>query len=72
MHLHKQKSFEDDIEIIIKKIQSNNPRQDERNKLQTGNGVWCYKLDDQKLCYLGNYCCELHCLVLTANDYPER
>ena len=28
-----QKLYEDDIELVIKKIQSNKPRQDERNKL---------------------------------------
>ena len=48
-----QKNAENDLELIIKQIQNNNPRADERNKLQTAMGSWFYKLDENRICYLG-------------------
>ncbi|CAD8082803.1 unnamed protein product [Paramecium sonneborni] len=59
---YNKKNIDQDYQIILEHMSQINPRAEERVTLKTANGVWRYKLDDNKIAYA----------LLSTESYPDR
>ncbi|CAD8189412.1 unnamed protein product [Paramecium octaurelia] len=57
-----KKKMDQDSQIILEHMSQIFPRAEERVTLKTANGVWRYKLDDNKIAYA----------LLAIESYPDR
>nr|CAH69604.1 synaptobrevin 9-1 [Paramecium tetraurelia] len=59
---YNKKNIDQDYQIILEHMSQINPRAEERVTLKTANGVWRYKLDENKIAYA----------LLATESYPDR
>ncbi|CAK73996.1 unnamed protein product (macronuclear) [Paramecium tetraurelia] len=59
---YNQKKIDQDFQIILDHMSQINPRAEERVTLKTANGIWRYKLDNNKIAYV----------LLAIENYPDR